>query len=276
MFRALRVENQYYAPKINRKDIVWNKRKYEDLVTQSQIDPCAELWAGLSESAKIRWNNAGAECGLNGYQLFVQDTSFRLLNNLRGLGSPSIYHQYKILEFETGDDCHEFYIIQEHLANYTIKQKNVGQKNAYTPVEIEEDITAPITLSFKYFADLEVDGVFDFFGCYITFYGVKDGHYASDSIWFDLDYSTGWVQFSEEMTPDLDIINQYYFEIDAYPLKGIFRMDDFKIEHDGQNWSFDSNCDRIDEKIIDYGDGWDYGWWLDWSGTYEYFGWNYI
>ena len=56
----------------------------------------AQAWANLSDSVKEDWNFAGNILGWHGYNLWVQDKSYRIKNSIAGNADPSAYHQFKV------------------------------------------------------------------------------------------------------------------------------------------------------------------------------------
>lgn len=248
MLRALRVEKQYYDPKINRKDIIWTKRRIKDFIDASPLDSCAYIWDLLSTPTKDAWGIAGAYCGLTGWELFVQDTTYRIVNDLVGIASPRSKHQYKVMMCDMGSGNYPLSISQYHEPEYTLKTKNVGQKNAYTWLDIEEDITAPLTVSFNYSADLVEVGPTLSHYIDVWFQGKKDGATASDSFQENLKIDTGWITFSKNFTPDLDTITRYRVEIYIFKYTGIIMFDNFSFEHDGEDWAIDKYCNDVREE----------------------------
>lgn len=276
MIKGVKIRNEYGDPRIDKKNIVWRKRNFKELDQQSVLDPVARLWNDLSYFRKQKWANSGAVCNLTGYRLFVQDTGFRVENNISGIANPRLDYQFKVLEFDSGDDCIEFHIYQDHPSNYTIKQRIEGKKNAYKEVDIEEIVSSSLLVEFWYYANLEQFDTDEVFEIIIWFYGFKNGSPDFDVFVVSLNPQTGWIQFSQEFTPDLDSIDYYYIEIWALNYTGIFRMDNLNLFHDSQNWAFDSRFDKMDLKHWDYGFGFYYPYVLDWGGTYNYFGMVYL
>jgi len=263
MRKSLKIKRQFWAPIFDQKHVTWRKRNFRSLELLSTLPDISLLWSGLSSAQRTAWDVAASYSNLTGYQLFVKDTSYRINNNLAGLGTPNNNHQFKVLEWESAPGSEEFYLRQDHESEYTILVKNIGQKNAYTPVVITEVGTGVFSLEFDYFSDLDWTYEPDFFGVYIYFSGTKNGSPSSDSFWFDLEPQTDWTRFSEEFTPDLDEYDFYYVEFDAYPLNGLFRADNFNFYHDGQNWAFDPKCDNIDKEYYFRIDKWEFPWFVD-------------
>lgn len=56
----------------------------------------AYSWSQLSDETKDEWNFASNIIGQHGYNLYVQDKSYRKKHGLPGDATPSIYHQYLV------------------------------------------------------------------------------------------------------------------------------------------------------------------------------------
>lgn len=54
----------------------------------------AYSWAQFTQDQKDEWMYAANILGWHGYNLFVQDTSYRKKNGIGGLATPELYHQY--------------------------------------------------------------------------------------------------------------------------------------------------------------------------------------
>ena len=241
--KSVNIKRNYYVTSALRKDITWRKRNFKTLIDRSFFDQASVLWNQATSAKQARWNTAGAVCGLTGYQLFVQDTSYRLANNLPGLASPSIYHQYKVLHGHINTLGSGLDLTQIHWSEYDRWIKNPGQKNAYTLTTITESVTAPIKVEFMYNADLEAGPTFHYCEFTITCWGKKDGFNTSDEQSFELPLVTGWTQISESFSPDLDSIRSYSVQLYFYRVLGDIWIDNFNFEHDGQNWAFDPFLD---------------------------------
>lgn len=276
MLECVKIRDRYGNPRIDKKLIVWRKRNYKELESLSQIIPAADQWDRLSSGEKSAWDTAASYCGLTGYQLFIQDTAFRILNGLLGFATPNIHHQYKVMEFITGDDCEEFYLFQTHPPSYWVYEHVPGTKNTFRWVEIEENIAAPFLLEFDYRSQLEATDAGVEYYVIVFFDGIKNGVPDYDAISFNLDLVTDWQRFSEELNPDLDTISEYWVEFDAVWVSGWVQFDNFNFFHDGQNWAFDPRCDNIDKQRFDIGLEYSYPWELDWGGTFESFDSIYI
>jgi hypothetical protein len=56
----------------------------------------AYVWGNFTSNEKQAWSNAAQIIGQHGYNLFVQDKSYRVKNSIAGNAVPSIYHQFTV------------------------------------------------------------------------------------------------------------------------------------------------------------------------------------
>ena len=247
--KSIKVKRKLYDASMDRKNIVWRKRNYEVLTEQSELSAISLLWNNLTTTKKARWESAGVVCGLTGYQLFVQDTSYRLENNLPGLIYPSLYHQYKIARviFDNNDD---YGLLRQYHPNYYyLWVDNVGQKNARTPVRIDEDATSPITISFYYYAEVEEYPGASVFGVQVQGWASKDDVDFPFDETVNLEQKTGWCFFTYDFVIDCDFVYSYVVDLRFDYVKGVLKFDNFSVEHDGENYAIDPNCDNINEVL---------------------------
>ena len=268
MLRSLRVEMRPDDAVINKKDIIWRKRNLIEITDLSMLNQCAALWHSLSSGERANWDTAAAYCALTGWELFLQDTSYRLLNNLLGIAAPNIHHQYKVMECVLNCTDEYFSIYQKHYSNYKLRELIPGQKKAYAWNEINEQVVGSLIVEFNYFSDLEeLDIDYEFYAI-IHCIGTKDGSLAQDFIFIDLDLKTAWKSFFQLFIPDLDTITFYQIIFSAYHVSGVVMFDNFNFEHDSQNWAFDFNCDSIRSDRYIFNNKYWPAWIVDYAYTY--------
>lgn len=271
MLASVKTKNRYYSNSIIDRKIAVGGRQYEKLESQSHMKKLGLMWQGLTQEKRDEWSSVAENCDLTGWQLFLQDVSFRLRANLPGFPILSQFRQYKGLVAYVPPDCSDFYIAQPHYVNYSVSIKNVGQKNARTWTEIEETMTAPFLIEFNYSSGFEPTGTGNLFFVEVSFYGTKSGAPAGDSFQFPLTQISDWNTFSEEITPDLDTITTYEVGIFGEEITGFLLLDNFNFYHDSQNWAYDPFCNHFDEYYYYILSSYVQSWQWDISGTGEFF-----
>lgn len=81
---------------VSKQKSFFRRSELKTLPSFSQLGEAADAWNLLSSSDKNDWNLAADIIGMHGYNLFIQDKIYRLLNSLPGNAVPSLYHQYLV------------------------------------------------------------------------------------------------------------------------------------------------------------------------------------
>ena len=72
------------------------RSKFYTLKEITYLFNIAYAWSLFSDAVKLDWKTAAEVIGQHGYNLYVQDKSYRLKNVIGGNATPSIYHQYLV------------------------------------------------------------------------------------------------------------------------------------------------------------------------------------
>jgi len=243
--KSIKIRDRYATPRLDRKDVVWRKRNYKELAAFSQMDPAALLWDVQSDATRAAWAAAAVVCNMTGYQLFLQDTSFRLLNGFQGLAIPSLFHQYKVLRYDLGAIPEYFQIYQYHPSTYKLIIPITGKKNATQIVDIVETVTSPLHVEFDYQSVLDGVGGAPYFRLWVQVQGIKSSVPKISNFELFLEKGTSWTHASLNCVLDFDTINVYFVTLDGGDYSGFFDLDNIIIEHSGQNWAYDPRCEDV-------------------------------
>ncbi len=94
-----KINRRYFSgilANVTKKRLLYRRGELKTLPTLSVLPEAADAWNLLSSGDKSLWEDAGFYCGLGGYNLFIQDKIYRIVNSLSGNASPSVYHQYLV------------------------------------------------------------------------------------------------------------------------------------------------------------------------------------
>ncbi|EKE18783.1 MAG: hypothetical protein ACD_9C00239G0003 [uncultured bacterium] len=111
-YKSVVVRPGFWGDKADKKDVIYRKRNFEPLITQSAFPVVAELWNALADSIKDRWASAGYWSGQTGWELFSQDTNYRVNNGILGIGEANLYHQFMVGKITPGGANGEIKITQ--------------------------------------------------------------------------------------------------------------------------------------------------------------------
>ena len=244
-FSGLDFGDRFVSSRVRRKIELYSRKKKKGLTAKSLLPAISSLWAGLTDEQKQSWSNAGAECDLNGWRLFVQDVSARIANDMVGVATPSLLHQSWVGNLKIEDPATEIKIVQLHPAYYYVSKKIVGTKSMYEPVAVTESLALPLTFSLNYKSDLESQGGEVFAEAYCRFWYSYQGRDLHYDLIIPLDYSCDWKSATVTITELVSYVIRYDIYIHLKGLRGNFYFDNIKVEHSGQNWVRDPFCKDI-------------------------------
>ena len=188
------------------------------------IDGVVTAWNALSDAVKADWVAAGLISGMKGYNLFVQDKSYRVKNSIAGNATPSILHQYLIGHLDidaSGLDVH-------------VRQTG------------DDTITFPLNLYLKYKSDLIVDpDDGSFIKARFTYQYLVGGNPTTQSDELSLDLSTVWKADSCAITEQSDPTGDWTLEIETHNVSGDFWFDNYYIEGAGGIITKDPLCNKV-------------------------------
>lgn len=244
-YRGLTPQDRFTHGRVTKKFIFYSLKRKKGLTQRSLLPVIAEFWAGLSDSVKTDWSNAGAQCGLNGWRLFVQDMCARIKNDIEGVAIPSLLHQSWIgnLKIESPDS--EIKITQLHPRFYWTLKKVTGKKGTYEPIKITEDFSLPLKIGLNYSANLVSQGAGSFAKYYASVWRTYQGVDHAELLEIPLDLQTGWKNAEATLSSVIGQIIGYSLYFHLYNVTGDLYIDNVKAEHSGQNWVRDTYCKDI-------------------------------
>ena len=268
---GVRTGDRFRFAKLVRKTTLYSVKKKKALSARSILPSISVLWSGLSPAEKTAWTNAGVQCGLSGWRLFVKDTSARIENDLSGVAIPSLLHQDWVGKLKIEAPASELKIVQIHPRSYWVYRKVAGKKGMYEPVLITEDLALDFKISLNYRAELVADGPTPSAKFYARFWHSYQGadRYSDFVITLDLDTTAepddGWKKaeatislfgvgpFGDTIFAAESELLGYYIRYDLYfhlkDLTGNLFIDNVKVVHSSQNWVRDTYCDDINKSF---------------------------
>jgi len=246
-FKTLKSSDRFQYPRITRKLTLFSVKRKKGLRQRSFLPQIAELWNGFSEAEKTAWNNAAANQVKNGYNLFVQDQSIRIKNDIAGVATPSLLHQSWVGYLNIEAPATEIKIAQYHPRAYWVRKKVTGKKGMYEPIEITEDFALPVKIQLSYKSNLTSQGA----GSFAKFYAVVRSSYQGidreTNNEISLDLSADWKEADATLTSVQGYVIGYTLYFHLYNLRGTLYFDNIESYHSGQNWARDPFCKNINE-----------------------------
>jgi len=262
-FTGVKSSDRFTYSRLIKKQAFYTRKSVAGLTARSMLPEISAAWELLSGAEKLAWSNAGAECNLNGWRLFVQDKSLRIKNEMAGVATPSLLHQSLVGNLHIEAPATELKIIQIHPKFYWISQKVIGKKGMYEPVLITEDLALDFKISLNYKSELTEVSPPSFAKFYVRFWHSYQGADQYSDFEIPLDYAAGWK--NAEATISLFGVGPYgysdfgtesellgyYIRYDLYfhlkGLQGDLYFDNVKVEHSAQNWARDPFCNDINQ-----------------------------
>ena len=246
-FKGLNSQDRFTYPRVTRKLTLFSVKRKHGLSQRSFLPAIALLWNAFSDAERLAWSNAGAECGLNGWRLFVQDQSYRIKNDIAGVATPTLLHQALVGFLNIEAPATEIKIAQYHPRAYWVSHKVYGKKGMYVPLEVTEDFALPLKIQLNYKSNLVSQGA----GSFAKFYAVVRSSYQGvdrfDNIEIPLDLITDWKEADATLTTVLGYVIGYTLYFHLYNLRGTLEFDNIEAEHSSQNWCRDPFCKNINE-----------------------------
>jgi hypothetical protein len=246
-FKGLQSGDRFAYGKIIRKAQPPSRAKIKGLTQLSLLPQVADVWNALTIPEKLAWTNAGAQCGLNGWRLFVQNMCARLEFGLSGPGTPSLLHQYKIGHINISAPASAISIIQTHPLSYYILRKVAGTKSQYEPVNIKEDFVVPLTIQLNCKTDLIASGVSPTAKFYAKIWYSYQGVDRYQNVEISLPLVHDWQTLSAVSPTIIGQIVAYDLYFTLQDVRGDLYFDNVKSIHSGQNWARDPNCNDINQ-----------------------------
>lgn len=246
-YKALQPSDRFIVPSIQKKCGIISRKKKLKLTQRSLLPQISTLWAGLTQGERDAWIASADTVNMKGWQLFVQDTSYRIKYGIEGLATPSTLHQYKVGVLQIVAPATELKIYQPHPAYYYTLQKTTGKTGLYQPAQINEPLTLPLTIGLNYKSDLVSQGA----GSFAKFYALVKREYQGQThdeiVNIDLDLSASWKSAEETLDEVVGIVTTYGLYIHLYNVRGTLLIDHVRAEHAGQNWARDYRCTDINK-----------------------------
>lgn len=219
------------------------------LTTRSLLPQISELWAALSVPQQNAWKVAAAANTMNGWNLFVQDTAYRLKYGISGLATPSPYHQYKVGRIEIAAPADKVLLTQYHPPLYYVNKKMRGNTTLWEDVAVYEKLTLPLLVAMSYRASLtptREDYRARFYAIVLSSY---QGRTIETEIGFNFELESGWTRETASLTEVIGVVRSYNLFIDLDGVRGYFEWDNVAATHTGSNFARDKRCTDVNNEL---------------------------
>jgi hypothetical protein len=279
-FTGIRSGDRFIHSRMAKKVTLFSVKSKKGITLRSLLPQIAALWAGLSNAEIEAWSDAATAqknafstvpapkdaaiyglgsfgvtifgnyivgSNISGWQLFVQDQSARIKNDMPGTAVPSVLHQSWVGGLRIEAPATELKIIQIHPHFYWISKKVTGKKGQYEPVEIGEDLALPVTIGLNYHSNLVAAGPAPSAKFYARFWHSYQGADLYEDLIIPLDLVSDWKNATATQTTLSGYVIRYDLYIHLHDLTGDLFIDNIEVSHSGQNWARDPYCLDINQ-----------------------------
>lgn len=219
------------------------------LTTRSLLPQIGELWGGLSLAEQNAWKIAGAAQSTNGWNLFVQDTAYRLKHGISGLASPSTLHQYKVGRVEVNAPAETAVLLQYHPETYYVSKKLRGSTTIREDVAIHEKLTLPLLIGLSYRSFLVPTRENYEARFYATITSSYQGRSYETEVGFSFNLSSGWTRTTAQATSVVGTCRSYILTISLSGVRGWLEWDNTLALHSGSNFARDRRCNDVNNEL---------------------------
>ena len=246
-YKSLTAQDRYGYARITKKVEFFSRKKVTGMTQKSLLPQVAIAWNAFTDAQRAVWATAGAERGLNGWRLFVQDKCARIKNAFVGDITPNVFHQSWVGNLKIEVPATELKIAQLHPNFYWVLKKVTRKKGQYEPVKVIESFGLPLVLSLNYKSELTSQGA----GAYAKFYAViwhsYQGIDKETILEVPLDLASDWKNATNSISVVDGHIIGYALYFDLFNVRGDLYIDNVKATHSGQNWVRDTYCEDINQ-----------------------------
>lgn len=219
------------------------------LTNRSLLPQIRDLRDSLAPAEIAAWKEAALAGRQNWWNLFVQDTAYRLKHGIDGLAIPSTLHQYKVGRIEIAAPAERVLLTQYHPRKYFVNKKVRGNTTIREDIPIFERFQLPLNLAISYRSNLVTtrpDGRARFFAVVTSHY---QGRNIETELTINFNLSTGWTRASASLDEVLGEAQHYQLFIELDGVRGAFEWDNVVSMHTGTNWARDWRCTDVNNEL---------------------------
>lgn len=219
------------------------------LTTRSLLPQIREHWNSIGPSGQAAWKAAAAVTRMNGWNLFVQDTAYRIKYGLPGLAAPSLIHQYKVGRLEVNAPAQRALLAQFHPNKYYVSKKMRGNTTVREDVAIFEKLQLPLEVGCSFRANLTAVTGTPKARFYAIVYSLYQGRTIETEVGFDIPLTAGWTQQTASISEVIGVARDYNLWIELDGVRGFLEWDNVVARHTGTNWARDLRCNDVNNEL---------------------------
>ena len=226
-----------------------SRQKIANLTTRSLLPEIRDLKLTLTPAEIIQWKAAAKAQNSNWWNLFVQDTAYRIKYGINGLAVPSVIHQYKVGRIEIAAPAERVVLTQYHPNKYYINKKKRGNTTIREDVPVYEILQLPLTIGLSYRSQLLPTRSNYRVRMYATVFSSYQGRTIETEHELPLELSSDWQQKTTQISEVLGAVRYYQLFIELDGVQGWLEFDNTKAIHTGTNWARDYRCNDVNNEL---------------------------
>lgn len=226
-----------------------SRAKVLSLTNRSLLPAIRDLRDALTPAEIAAWKSAALAGGQNWWNLFVQDTSYRLKYDIDGLATPSTLHQYKVGRIEIAAPAERVLLTQYHPRKYFVNKKMRGNTTIREDVPVYENFQLPLRIETSYRANLVPLRAAPKARFWAVVTSRYQGRNIETEVGIDFELSTGWTRNGATINEVIGEAVYYQLFIELDGVRGAFEWDNVVARHTGTNWARDWRCTDVNNEL---------------------------
>lgn len=234
---------------IRKSGYIPSRAQIVKLTTRSLLPQIKNAWDSLSPTQQTAWKSAAAVTSMNGWNLFVQDTAYRIKYGIPGLATPSLLHQYKVGRIEIASPAQKVVLAQFHPNKYYVSKKMRGNTSQREDVAVIEKLNLPLEVGCSFRSNLTAVSGNPKVKFYAIVYSSYQGRTIETQTGFDIPLTSGWTSQTTTITDVIGVSRDYTLWIELDGVRGWLEWDNVVSRHTGTNWARDKRCSDVDNEL---------------------------
>lgn len=234
---------------VRRHGYIPSREQIVKLTTRSLLPQITTLWKSMSAPEQAAWKAAAAVTGMNGWNLFVQDTAYRIKYGIAGVAVPSLIHQYKVGRIEIASPAQRVLLAQYHPNKYYVSKKMRGNTSQREDVAVVEPFQLPLEVGCSFRSKLTAVTGTPKARFYAIVYSSYQGRTIESEVGFNIPLESDWQSQTSTITEVIGVGRDYNLWIELDGVRGVFEWDNVISRHTGTNWARDKRCLDVNNEL---------------------------
>lgn len=234
---------------VRKSGYLLSRQKKLKVTTKSLLPQISALKKTLTPEQVDAWKAASSASSQNYYNLFVQDTAYRLKYGIAGLATPSPLHSYKVGRIEIAAPASRVKLVQYHPPLYYVNKKLRGNTTMRENVAVYEKLVLPLVIGISYRSNL-IETTED---VRVKFYAIVKSSYQGRTIEtefnYELELTTGWTRAEVTCAEVIGVARSYDMYIDINGARGVLEFDNVSAFHTETNFARDKRCIDVNNTL---------------------------